>query len=89
MGVNRSNYETHNLIILNDDLHSHEHFANSIKTIFPSFPDIAIRCMCGLIHKAGSATCARGCVERLELSKMALEKLGLKCVIERRMEDKS
>jgi len=78
-------YDTHNLIILDDDLHSLEHFANAIKTVFPALPDVAIRCMCGLIHKAGSATCARGCVERLELSKMALEKLGLNCIIERNL----
>ena len=84
MGANHD-YNTHNLIILNDDLHSFKHFATAIKTIFPSLPDQAIRCMCGLINKAGSATCARGCVERLELFKKELEKFGLQCIIERRL----
>jgi ATP-dependent Clp protease adapter protein ClpS len=77
-------YITHNLIILDDDLHSFQHFATAIKTVFPTLPDKAIRCMCALIHKAGSATCARGNPERLEISKEALERFNVKCFIERR-----
>lgn len=84
MGV-KHDYNTHNLIILDDNLHSSEHFATAIKTIFPSLPDVAVRCMCSLIHKAGSATCARGCVERLELFKMSLEQFNIKCIIERKI----
>lgn len=77
-------YATYNLIILDDDLHTHQHFANAIKTIFPSLSDKAIRCMCLLANKAGSATCAHGCIERLEMAKLSLEKFGINCVIERR-----
>jgi len=78
-------YATHSLIILDDNLHSHQYFTNAIKTIFPSLSDRAIRCACDLIHKVGSAPCARGCVERLEMSKISLERLNLSCVIERRI----
>lgn len=77
-------HATHNLIILNDDVHTYQHFANAIKTVFPSLTDKAIRCMCLLANKAGSAPCAHGCIERLEMARLALEKFGIDCVIERR-----
>jgi len=75
----------YNLIIYDDDVHSYQYFLNAIKTAFPSFSDQAIRCKCALINKAGSAVCTRGCIERLEMTKLSLESLNLKCVIERRI----
>jgi len=78
-------HETHDLIIFNDDYHSYQHFASAIKTVFPSLSDKAIRCICALIHKSGSAVCMRGHIERLEMCQLMFEKFSIKCVVERRL----
>jgi len=76
----------YDLIILDDNIHTQNYFASAIKTVFPGHSDRAIRCMCALIHKAGSTSCEHGTIERLEMFKDGLEKFNIKCLIERRVE---
>lgn len=77
-------YAAYDLIILDDKIHSYDHFTTAIKTVFPNHSDKAIRCICALVHKTGSSVCEHGSIERLELAKENLEKFNINCLIERR-----
>jgi ATP-dependent Clp protease adapter protein ClpS len=74
------------LIVMDDQIHNEIHFASAIKIIFPNYTTKTIKCLCALIHRAGSATCASDTLERIEYFRNSLIKFGLECTIERKIE---